>query len=102
MKRDLMIVIETTETCLTLDELCEICQIPEEFVYDLVADKIIFPAKDRRGASVFDMVQLQRIKTVIRLQQDLEINLAGVAVVMDLLDEMERLKAKAALLDRLL
>ncbi len=102
MKRDLMIVIETTETCLTLDELCEICQIPEEFVYDLVARVIIFPANDKRGEWVFDMVQLQRIKTVIRLQQDLEINLAGVAVVMDLLDEMERLKAKAALLDRLL
>ncbi len=37
---------------------------------------------------------LQRARTAMRLQRDLGINLAGVALAMDLLDEIEELRGR--------
>jgi chaperone modulatory protein CbpM len=35
---------------------------------------------------------LKRLQIALRLQQDLDINLPGSALILDLLEEMERLK----------
>jgi chaperone modulatory protein CbpM len=47
------------------------------------------------------VIHLQRAKTAVHLQRDLDVNLAGVALVLDLLEEMEELRERVKLLDRL-
>ncbi|OGT35426.1 MAG: hypothetical protein A3F11_01475 [Gammaproteobacteria bacterium RIFCSPHIGHO2_12_FULL_37_14] len=98
--KEVMIVVNYTENAFSLDELCEACQISPNFIGDLIEYEIICPEGETPEEWVFDMIQLQRVKTVLRLQHDLEVNLAGAAVVLDLMDELERLRAKAELLER--
>ena len=42
---------------------------------------------------------LARLKCALRLHRDLEINLPGLAVSLDLLDEVQRLRQQVDLLD---
>lgn len=100
-KKELMIIADYSHaTPLTLEELCEACGISSDFINDLLEYEIIQLEGDTPDQWVFDLVQLQRIKTAIRLQRDLEVNFAGIAVVLDLLEEIERLRRKAELLER--
>ncbi len=101
VKHELMIVADySQETFLTLDELCQICQISTDIIHDLVAYGIIHPTHINHSEWMFDLTELQKIKTALRLQRDLEINLAGVALVLDLLDELRELRQQAEILER--
>jgi chaperone modulatory protein CbpM len=98
VKHQIVIVADYTQsTSLSLEELCEICQISPAFIQDLINYEIIHPQNNQ-----FGLVELQRIKTALRLYHDLEVNLAGIAVILDLLDKIEDLKAQNAILDRLM
>jgi chaperone modulatory protein CbpM len=48
----------------------------------------------------FSMNDLRRIKTALRLQRDLEVNLAGVALVLDLLDQLKELETQMSLFEK--
>lgn len=100
-KSQWMIVADYSEaSSLTLESLCEICEISSDEIYHLVAYDILYPAGRQPEEWVFDQKQLQRAKTALRLQRDLEINLAGVALVLDLLEDREELRAKLALFEK--
>ena len=100
MKKEIVIIADYSETSITLQELCEICQISSDFVNDLIEYDIIYQQIDDPNEWIFDHHQLLRIKTALRLQRDLEVNLPGVAIVLDLLDQMEELRAKVDLLEK--
>lgn len=97
-KKDFMITNQ--ETILTRLELCEACQISSDFIDHLIEYEIIRPLQTNNDEWIFDLLALNRIKTVIRLQRDLEINLAGAALVLDLLDELNDLRARMALFEK--
>lgn len=80
---------------LSLAEMSGACRVREERIVELVEEGIIEPVAEQREWH-FPATQLQRAHRAIRLQQDLEINLAGVAVVLDLLEELEELRARFA------
>jgi len=80
---------------LTLAEISGACRVREERIIELVEEGIIEPEIQQRDW-YFPATQLRRAHRAIRLQQDLEINLAGVAVVLDLLEELEELRARFA------
>lgn len=78
----------------TLTDLCRSCTVETETITMLVAEGILDP----KGRDVehwqFSVESLRRVKTVIHLQRDLGVNLAGAALALDLLDritELERL-----------
>lgn len=85
-------VLDETVT-LTLTELSGVCRVREEQIIELVEEGIIEPAIRHQGW-VFPSTQLRRIGRAVRLQRDLEINAAGVALALDLLDEIEELRAR--------
>lgn len=100
-KKELLIIADySEESLITLEELCDICGIHVELIHDFISHDIVKPVDQTQEKWVFDLPQLRRIKTALRLQQDLEINLAGAALVLDLLDELEKLRAHAALLEK--
>ncbi len=82
-----------------IEELCEICRINEAYLEDLVEYDVITVTVPLEKA-VFDLNQLERIKTAIRLQRDLEVNMAGAALILDLLDELHNLRTRADILER--
>lgn len=93
--------IDTEETIFTLHEICERGGVRSEFIVELVEYGVIAPlstAEDRQWA--FDAAALARLQRALRLQRDLEINLPGLAVSLDLLDEIQQLRRKVDLLDR--
>jgi chaperone modulatory protein CbpM len=82
-----------------LEELCEICQINEAYLQDLVEYDVITITVPLQTVE-FDLDHLNRIKTALRLQRDLEVNMAGAALILDLLDELHDLRARADILER--
>ena len=78
----------------TLADLCRSCTVETETITTLVAEGILDPLGGEVEQWQFTVASLRRVKTVIHLQRDLGVNLAGAALALDLLDriaELERL-----------
>ncbi|MGQ7847252.1 chaperone modulator CbpM [Granulosicoccus sp. 3-233] len=82
----------------TLTEVCTICQLDENGVQEFLDyGVVVHEASDELR---FRQSQLDRLLRARRLQDDLELNHAGVALALDLLDTIARLKRDIALLKR--
>jgi chaperone modulatory protein CbpM len=79
---------------LTLVELCRTCQLPAERVYELVDEGIIEPLGREPAGWRFRWTSVRRVRCALRLERDLGVNLAGAALALDLLDELNRLRAR--------
>ena len=75
---------------LLLKNHCEVCSIEQTLVEQLVQERILDPVDNRRDELRFPYNCVRRTRTVVRLQRDLGINLAGAAL--DLLDRIENLR----------
>ncbi len=76
---------------LTLAELCRACQLTAEQVFELVEQGVVEPRGRQPASWRFTGISIQRVRCAHRLQQDLGVNTAGVALVLDLLDELEQM-----------
>jgi chaperone modulatory protein CbpM len=74
-------------------EFCQICQINSTEVIEMVQEGVVEPVK---GVTYqewhFNSSAINRLRTAKRLQQDLQINLPGIALALDLLQELEQLR----------
>lgn len=93
------VVIDETTT-FTLGEICQTCNVHAELVIEMVAHGLLEPRGESPAQWEFTGDALRRSKTALRLQRDLGINLAGTALVLDLLDELEKLRVQLALLNQ--
>ena len=89
---------------LTLNDLSRACSSSAEWIIELVEQGALEPVgyeKEKRGQTHWRFAgsDLQRARTAMRLQRDLNINLAGVALAMDLLDEIDELRARLCRLE---
>jgi chaperone modulatory protein CbpM len=78
----------------TIGDLCRSCTVEIETVTLLVEEGILEPVGSDVKHWQFTVASLRRVKTVIHLQRDLGVNLAGAALALELLDriaELERL-----------
>jgi chaperone modulatory protein CbpM len=76
----------------SLTEVCAACRVSEELVIEIVAEGIVEPLGRDRAQWRFSGVALTRVQRVLRLQHDFGVNLAGAALALDLLEELERLR----------
>lgn len=78
---------------ISLVEFCQICQINSAEVLEMVQEGVLEPVS---GMSLqewhFNSVAINRLRTAKRLQQDLQINLPGIALALDLLQEIAQLR----------
>ncbi|HEC29499.1 MAG TPA: MerR family transcriptional regulator [Gammaproteobacteria bacterium] len=79
---------------LTLVELCRACQVPAERVIEIVAEGVIEPLGRDPAHWRFQGVNVQRIRFVLRMEHDLGVNIAGAALALNLLEELEELHAR--------
>jgi len=82
------------ETRLTLRQLCDACAVRAEYIIDLVDEGFIEPSGVQRSHWCFSGVSIRRVQKAKHLQRDLGINLAGVALALDLMEEIEQLRAR--------
>lgn len=78
------------ESGLTLDQLCRICRLQSDFVITMVEEGILDPDGEDPTTWRFPGTSVTHVRIVVRLQRDLGINLAGAALVLDLLDRLAR------------
>jgi len=81
---------ETTE--ITVTELCEVCSVEHTLIEQLVKEGILDPVGGQPDELRFHYASVRRIRTVVHLQQDLGVNLAGAALALELLERIEGLR----------
>jgi chaperone modulatory protein CbpM len=94
---DLLLVHTGTvieEDSLTLGQLCRACDVHADWIINLVEESIIEPQGEDMRLWRFSGASLVRARSALRLQRDLGVNLAGIALALDLMDELERLRAQ--------
>ena len=87
------------QTELTQNDLCFACSSSEEWIIELLADSALEPVNLQATGYQqtqwrFSVNSLQRARTAMRLQRDLNVNLSGVALALELLEEIETLETQ--------
>ena len=75
----------------SLAELCRSCGVRAEWVVELVEEGILEPEGSAPARWRFSAVSITRARTAWHLQRDLGVNKAGIAVVLNLIEERESL-----------
>lgn len=79
---------------LTLVELCQASGTPQEQITLWVLEGVLEPRGRQPQEWRFGGTALQRARRALRLSRDLEINPAGVALALDLLDQIATLETR--------
>ena len=79
---------------LSLHDLCLACSTSTEWVIELVDEGVLEPIGHEQAHWRFSGPSLLRARAAMRMQQDLQINLAGVALALDLMEEIETMRER--------
>lgn len=93
MSQNHALIVEE-QSDLTLAELCRVCAAQEDFIAELIAEGALEPAGPEPAQWRFTGVQLRHVSVAVRLQRDLGINVAGAALALQLLDEIDTLRER--------
>ncbi len=88
------ICILEEQTGLTLADLCRACAVHDEQIIALVDVGVLEPQGSEPGRWRFGGASLHRARRVLRLQREFDIDLAGAALALDLLNEIESLRTR--------
>jgi DNA-binding transcriptional MerR regulator len=88
----------TEYSLLTLEELASTAGLHPELVDKFIDYGLVEPATAAGSQPLFHVSSIERLRRIMRLRHDLGVNLAGVAVILEMRDRMENVQ-KA--LDRL-
>ena len=87
------------ESGLSLQDICRACTAQSVEIIELVHEGVLLPGGTAENEWQFTGVHVHRAQQALRLQRDLGVNLAGVALVLQLMDEMHALRARLQGLD---
>ena len=79
---------------MTMVELAQATHTPEDLIMAWVSEGVLSPAGASPEDWRFSGNSLQRAKTAARLMHDLELNLPGVALALNLLEELDQLRSQ--------
>ena len=90
-------VIVEGDSHITMAELCRACAISAEQLLELVEQGVVEPEGTtgfQTGAERwrFSALSISRVHSARRLQRDLGVNVAGAALALELIDEIEQLR----------
>ncbi len=89
--------VDLIET-LSLSELTMFCDTNAEWVITLVEHGVVNPIARSAPEWEFTPAHIARARKAARLMRDLGLNVAGVALVLDLIEERDALARKLALM----
>jgi chaperone modulatory protein CbpM len=76
----------------SLGELCRSCGVDTEFIVAMIDEGLIEPRGMEPDDWRFRGPELLRVQSAVRLTQDLRLNLAGAALALELMDELDALR----------
>lgn len=79
---------------LSLEEMCRTCQLSAEQLLELVREGIIEPHGADVSVWYFHGTSVRRVRRAVHLRRDLGVNWAGAALALELLDELNLLRAR--------
>jgi len=77
---------------ISLHDLSRMCTVETHHIVELVDEGILDVAASDGGDWQFRGDALRRAQLALRLHRDLEVNLAGVALALELMEEIDRLQ----------
>ncbi|WP_395342013.1 chaperone modulator CbpM [Ningiella sp. W23] len=87
---------------LSLGQVCRSCGVNADQIMELMEYGVLEPTEARSNTVYFHGVCLHRVTRALRLKRDLGLNTAGAALVLELMDELEALRARAQRFEHLL
>ena len=87
------------QTELSLADVCRACAAQADRIVELVNEGVLAPAGAAPDYWRFTGIHLHRARIALRLQNDLGVNLAGAALALELLDELDNLRARLQALE---
>ncbi len=85
-------VLDDTKTW-GINDLCTLCRVESDVVHEMVEEGVVIPEGASPETWRFNAVAIKRIQITLRLQNDLRVNLPGAALALDLLEELDELRA---------
>ena len=76
----------------TIEDLCRNCSLEITHVISLVEEGVLQVAGEDQAHWRFEPGSVRRVRTAMRLQRDLGVNLAGAALALELLDRIATLE----------
>lgn len=88
-------MMETSITVeLSLNEVCEIAELPTEVLITIVEEGVLEPKGSSPEEWSFDCYMLIIAKRAARLHRDFDIEWTGIPLYLDMIEEMEKLRAE--------
>ncbi len=93
-------VLLDEQTIISITELTQVCGVSIEQVRLMVGEGMLQPSDGTQPEQwQFTGIEVRRARRALRLQHDLELNLPGTALALDLLDELEQLRRRVRALE---
>jgi chaperone modulatory protein CbpM len=77
---------------LTVEDLSRMCAVEERHIVEFVEEGVLSVVEINTPEWRFSGAALRRARLALRLERDLELNLAGVALALDLMEELQTLR----------
>jgi chaperone modulatory protein CbpM len=77
---------------LSIRDLSRMCAVDEHHIVELVQEGVLDVVDPDHPEWRFTGAALRRARLALRLERDLQINLAGIALALELLEELEQLR----------
>ena len=91
---ELTTLILEEQSELTLADICRACATEDVVIIEMVEEGVLTPVGQAPAQWRFSGLHLQHAKVAVRLQRDLGVNLQGAALALQLLEEMDQLRAR--------
>ena len=78
--------------CLSVQQLCASVKVEQRLVYELVECDVLKPQGENVKQWLFHPSDLSRLNKAARLMHEFELSPVGLALVFDLLDELQQLR----------
>ncbi len=85
-------VIFEESAVLTVKDLSRICAVEERHIVEFVEEGVLSVVRVDTSEWHFTGAALRRARLALRLERDLELNMAGVALALQLMEELEQLR----------
>jgi chaperone modulatory protein CbpM len=85
---------------MSIHEFCQCAELPQESLLEIVEHGIVEPSGPSPEQWLFDAAALATARRALRLQRELQVEWSGVALALQLLDELEQLRAENTRLRR--
>jgi chaperone modulatory protein CbpM len=81
---------------LTVKDLSRLCAVDERHIVEFVEEGVLHVVEIDTSEWRFSGGALRRARLALRLERDLELNLAGVALAVELMEELQQLRRELA------